>query len=260
MEENGNILEISDLQMVFGGLMAIIGLGFSVRKGMIKAIIGPNGAGKTTLFNVITGIFPPTSGKIIFKDRPITGLKAHHIASLGISRTFQTIELFGHMTVLENVMVGRHTRSKRGILSAGLRLPSMRREEKDIRDKAMAVLEMVGLADKADEEAGSLPLGEQKSLEIARAAATEPELLLLDEPAAGLNETETEAAANLFRTLRDQGVTIILVEHDMKLVMNVSQEILVLNYGRKSADDRPEAISADPEVIRAYLGEDIEYA
>ncbi|MFH1091003.1 MAG: ABC transporter ATP-binding protein [Pseudomonadota bacterium] len=260
MAENQNILEITHLHMAFGGLMALLDVDFVVPRGVIKAIIGPNGAGKTTLFNIVTGIFPPMSGRVVFKGLEITALKAHQIAALGISRTFQTVELFKNMTVLENVMVGRHTRSRKGIFSAGFRLPSMRREERDIRRHALACLDLVGLGHKAEEEAGGLPLGEQKALEVARAVATEPELLLLDEPAAGLNETETAAAARLFRTLRDRGITIILVEHDMRLVMKVSEEILVLNYGRKIADGPPEEVSADQAVIKAYLGEDIEFA
>jgi len=258
--ERRNILEVTGLHMVFGGLVALMDLDFAVPQGVIKAVIGPNGAGKTTIFNIITGVFPPTSGQIVFKGRKITGLKPYQITPLGVSRTFQTVELFGHMTVLENVMVGRHVRSRRGIISAGLRLPVMRREERAIREQARACLDLVGLADKAETEAGNLPLGEQKALEIARALAAEPELLLLDEPAAGLNETETAGTAALFQRLRDQGLTILLVEHDMRLVMDVSEEVLVLNYGRKIADGRPEEIRSDPEVVKAYLGEDIEYA
>ncbi|MBW2086383.1 MAG: ABC transporter ATP-binding protein [Deltaproteobacteria bacterium] len=260
MVRSENILEISSLSKTFGGLVAIFDLDFTVSRGMIKAIIGPNGAGKTTLFNLISGVLPSDTGEIIFNSQPVTGLKTYQIADRGISRTFQTIELFSEMSVLQNVMIGRHVRTKKGVLSVGLKLPGSRREEKTILEKARYYLEFVGLSHKADQEASSLPLGQQKLLEIARALATEPKLLLLDEPAAGLNETETETAARLFQTIQDAGITIILVEHDMSLVMNVAEEVMVLNYGRKIADDRPEVIRSDPEVINAYLGVDIGYA
>jgi len=260
MDETGNIMEIWRLTRSFGGLTAIANLEFTVPRGIIKAIIGPNGAGKTTLFNLISGVLKPDTGRIVFKGRPIAHLKPHQVAARGISRTFQTVELFPEMTVLENVMVGRHLRSRKGLFSVGVKLPGCRREELDIVEKADYFLQLVRLGHRAGEPAGSLPLGEQKTLEIARALATEPELLLLDEPAAGLNPTETEAIGRLLRDIRDRGITVVLVEHDMHLVMNVSEEVMVLNYGRKIADDRPEAVRAHPEVIDAYLGVDAHYA
>jgi branched-chain amino acid transport system ATP-binding protein len=252
-----NLLEVASLSKAFGGLLAVFDLDFTVPRGIIKAIIGPNGAGKTTLFNLIAGIYPVDEGRIVFDGRSITGLRPHQIARRGIARTFQTVELFREMTVLENVMVGRHIRSRKGAVSLGLKLPGTRREEAAIKEKARYFLDFIGMGRKADEEAGSLPLGEQKRLEFARALAAEPKLLLLDEPAAGLNETETENAARLISKARESGVTILLVEHDMNLVMQISEQVMVLNYGRKIADDQPEKVRNDPEVVNAYLGVDI---
>ncbi len=254
------ILETKELQKAFGGLMALFDLTFEVEKGQIKAIIGPNGAGKTTLFNVITGMFPSTGGWVKFYGKRIDGLKAHEIATMGVSRTFQTVELFKNMSVLENVMVGRHCRTRSGMLRAGFRLHGVKSEEEDILRTSMEWLIFVGLDRKASESASSLPLGEQKLLEVARALATEPKLLLLDEPASGLNEAETERAAQLIYKIRDQGTTVVLVEHDMDLVMKVSDEILVLNYGQKIAEGSPEEVKMDQRVIDAYLGEDLDYA
>jgi branched-chain amino acid transport system ATP-binding protein len=249
-----NILEVNRVNVAFGGLMALSHLSFKVKKGMIKAVIGPNGAGKTTLFNIITGSFPPTEGSIIFKGLPVEHLKSHEIARKGISRTFQTVELFGNMTVLENVMLGCHTRVRTSFLASGLRLPTAREKETRIKEKAMKILKFIGLAEKFKDPAGNLPLGEKKILEIGRALAGDPELICLDEPAAGLNETETYVASSLIRAINAKGITILLVEHDMKVIMNISDEIVVLNYGQKIAEGSPRQIQTNARVIEAYLG------
>jgi branched-chain amino acid transport system ATP-binding protein len=250
------ILTGQGLRKFFGGLRAIDALDFSVTRGQIKAIIGPNGAGKTTLFNLISGIFPPSGGGFEFQGRKLVGLKPHRIARLGITRTFQNVELFGNMSVLENVMLGRHSRTLAGIFRAGFRFPGMRREEKEIRERALEELRFLGLEGQASAPATSLPLGEQKLLEIARALATEPKLILLDEPAAGLNMRETAGLGEIIRQIRERGITVMLVEHDMSLVMEVSDEVLVLNYGKKIAEGHPREIQRNPEVIAAYLGEE----
>jgi branched-chain amino acid transport system ATP-binding protein len=254
------LLKIDAVSKGFGGLKAVTDLSFSVRAGQIKSVIGPNGAGKTTLFNLITGVLSVAEGRILFDERTITGLSAHAIASLGISRTFQTVELFGNMTVLENVMVGRHARTRSGLFSAGFRLPRMRKEESRIREDSMKMLELGGLLPKAHQPSTSLPLGEQKILEVLRGLAAEPKLILLDEPAAGLNEAETRKMADMIYAIRDRGVTILLVEHDMSLVMKVSDEIVVINFGQKIAEGSPQIIQNDHQVIEAYLGREIEYA
>ena len=259
-ESSPVFLHVENLQKSFGGVQALKGLSFKVSPGIIKAIIGPNGAGKTTLFNVITGIFPPNGGAIALNGISIEGRKAREIARLGVSRTFQNVEVFGRMTVLENVMVGRHIQSRAGIISTGLRLVGMRREERQIRESAMQHLAFVGLENRATELAGSLPLGEQKLLEVARALATDPEILLLDEPAGGLNTRETEGLAALIHRILEQGITVVLVEHDMNLVMDISDEIMVMNFGEKIAEGKPKQIKNDPLVIEAYLGEEVDYS
>lgn len=254
------ILEVENLEMVFGGLTALMNTSFQVKRGTIKAIIGPNGAGKTTLYNIITGFLYPTRGTIRFNGNKINKLKTHEIAVLGISRSFQTIELFDNMTVLENVMVGCHSRIRPSFIGSGLALGSVRKKENQIQKKAIEVLKFIGLSDKFNEMADSLPLGERKILEIGRALATDPALVCLDEPAAGLNETETHVASSLIRAIKEKGITILLVEHDMKVVMNISDEILVLNNGQIIAEGTPMEIQNNSNVIQAYLGDGIQYA
>ncbi len=251
------ILQVKGLRKSFGGLRAIDLLDFTVGQGGVKSIIGPNGAGKTTLFHLITGIIPPSGGVIKFMGRSLEGLKSHAIARLGISRTFQHLEIFGNMTVWENVMVGRHVQTVSGLFSAGFRFPGMRREEREIRERAWEEVRFMGLEDKVEMTASSLPLGEQKMLEIARALATQPTLLLLDEPAAGLNMRETGRLSETILRIHERGITVMLVEHDMNLVMEISDEVLVLNYGKKIAEGPPREIQRNPEVIAAYLGEEM---
>jgi branched-chain amino acid transport system ATP-binding protein len=251
-----SLLEVRDLNKRFGGLQAVDNVSFSVRKGIIKALIGPNGAGKTTLFNLLSGVLPPDSGAIRFNDSAIHGLQPYQVAAEGMSRTFQHIRLFPKMSALENIMIGRHIHSKAGFIAGMLNLPWTIREDQTIRIKALEILHFLGLADLADSEATSLAYGQQRMLELARALACEPKLLLLDEPAAGLNMRETAEMAKLITRIRDTGITVLLVEHDMSLVMNISDEIVVLSYGQKIADDKPLAIQKNPEVIRVYLGED----
>jgi branched-chain amino acid transport system ATP-binding protein len=250
------LLEVQNISKRFGGLQAVKEVSFSVREGSIKAVIGPNGAGKTTLFNLVSGFLPPDSGMIAYKGRPIHASNPHEIAGLGLSRTFQHIRLFAHMTALENVMVGRHVRSRAGFLAGMLSLPWTRREEAEIREKALSLMELLGIADLAEANATSLSYGQQRAVEMARALAGDPAMLLLDEPAAGLNMRETADTAKLISRIRDLGITVLIVEHDMSLVMQISDEVLVLSYGEKIADDAPRAVQSNPEVVRVYLGED----
>jgi len=240
----------------FGGLAALTELSFAVPRGIVKAVIGPNGAGKTTLFNLITGFLTPDRGQIIFRGEAIQGRPAYAVAMRGIARTFQLVQLFDHMTVLENVMVGRHRLTRAGLFGSILRLPAMRREEAAIEARAWEALEFVGLAGRAHQPAGFLPLGLKRLLEIARALASEPRLLLLDEPASGLDQIESDRLGEMILALRSQGLTILLVEHDMSLTMEVAEEIVVLNYGQLLAEGSPRAIQKHPEVIAAYLGSD----
>lgn len=249
------ILELQEVGMRFGGITALKGLSYDVPRGIIQAVIGPNGAGKTTLFHCISGLHRPTSGQVLFEGRQISGQPPHRVAGAGISRTFQHVALFKEMTVFENVMVGRHCRTHSGFLATGLRFPGMRGEEKRIREAAFAHLEFVGLSDTAQLPAGTLPLGKQKILEIARALATDPHLVLLDEPAGGLNMRETEELGELIQRICRSGITVMLVEHDMNLVMEISDLVLVLHYGEFLAVGTPREIKDRPEVIEAYLGE-----
>jgi len=250
------ILESLNIRKGFGGVVALDNLTFLIARNTITAIIGPNGAGKTTLLNVVSGMHAPDRGTIFLNQKTISGLKPHEITRCGLARTFQTAQIFGNMTVLENVMVGRHVRTQAGILSSALRLPRMRREEPVTCERACFYLEMVGLQAIADKPAASIPIGSQRLLEIARALATEPEILLLDEPAAGLNTQETRQLGTLIRTIKEMGITVVIVEHDMELVMDISDEIIVLNYGKRIAEGKPVEIQTNQEVIDVYLGKE----
>jgi len=251
-----SILEVTNISKRFGGLQAVKNVSFSVERGAIKAVIGPNGAGKTTLFHLLSGFLTPDSGSVVYQKRPIHGNAPFEIARRGLSRTFQHIRLFARMTALENVMVGCHVRSKSGFLAGMLNLPRTRREERQIREKAAEMMAFLGIENLAEREATSLSYGQQRSVELARALASAPAILLLDEPAAGLNMRETADVAKLITRVRDLGITVLIVEHDMQLVMDISDEIVVLSYGEKIADDVPRAVQTDPEVVRIYLGED----
>lgn len=253
------MLKIDGVWKTFGGITALMDVSFNVENKEIKAVIGPNGAGKTTLFNVISGVYKPDRGNIFFNDKKINDLGPVKIARFGISRTFQNVELYRNMTVLENVMVGRYAKTKSGFFSCGFRLPGMVKEEKEIRKISEELLEYVGLYDKKDYLAGELPIGSQRILEIARALATEPKLIMFDEPASGLNDAETKDLSLFIKRLRDEkGLTVILVEHDMGLVMDISDNIVVLNFGEKLAEGTPEEIRNNKSVIDAYLGEEEE--
>lgn len=251
------LLKVKDVTMRFGGLTAVNSVNLEIKENDICGLIGPNGAGKTTLFNVIAGYYKPNNGTIFIKDKRIDGLHPYQINKNGITRTYQNINLFKKMTVLENIMVGKHPKLKSGLIKSILRTASQKREEKELREKSMEILNIAGIANKADEVSKNLSYGEQRLLEICRGIASEPKLLLLDEPAAGMNSTEKMELVKFIKKIRDFGITVLIVEHDMKVVMGLTDYIYVLNFGKLIAEGKPEEVQANPEVIKAYLGGDM---
>ncbi len=256
MEKNGHILTISGVTKTFDGVKALDDVSFSVRSGDIKALIGPNGAGKTTLLNAVSGLNPPTKGSVLFEGRDVVGLRTDQIASLGMSRTFQLIRLFtiNNATVLDNVLLGAHMHLRPTLLETVFLRGRIKRQEREATAKAMDLLKLVGIEKEAHALPGELSFGSQRLLELARALMTGPRMLLLDEPASGLNDAEVEEFTRLLMTIKQQGITILIVEHNMKLVMNIADDIIVLDFGRKLAEGPPSAICANPDVIEAYLG------